>query len=585
METSEYVYHGTTQAGVKTLIPKPSEVLGGESAIFATDSYDVAVSFAIPWSDNDFIHGIHEGQMYMEEKVEGNFDRFFKDKPIYIYTLDGKAFQHDDRLGSYEVIASSVQPVIKTDHITDALAALRQTKIELRPFAKPIQRDVVPMDKRQYFIEACQAGCYRRKDWVLSAFSIVRKIPEGELYPYRIIHKEKDDGVYFVDPTNDNAITPIAGASRKEAIYKVSDRIILKPNDMANVDKEVETNYGNALINAIIFVYPFGKKIPFMTGKLKKDVLENLIASKLVQGVKPADGGDPNVIYTDEYCAHSDAVGSLAGFTQISCPAASKETMTIHPSVIKRRDELLLEYSAEQRRDPQIMAKIAKELTDLDRASHKGTKAEGFLIGSKDYDVARWKSLIMIGGEAMIDPSQRPADPITTSLDEGIPLEHMPQIVDSIRQGSYSRGKLTALGGVTVKLLFRLFQNSRVVGEDCGTHSGMQWKVNDRNYKKFAGLYLARLKGSKDEKYDRPLTLEETKGMIGSTILLRSPNGCIAEKPSYCKRCVGDALAANPNSLHTSVSDVGDRFMLTLMKAMHGKALRTARFDFRISMT
>lgn len=433
------------------------------------------------------------------------------------------------------------------------------------------------MNKRQYFLEAMQTESYCRKDWVIACFSVVRKMPESASYPYKIVHGKDDDFIYFIDPNNNNELTVIEESNKKTALFKFSDRLVLQPHDMRNVTTEIETNYGNAYANACMFIYAFGDKIPFMTGKLVPNKIEDLIASKLVKGMSKDFPYDANVIYTDEHQKFCDGVSMLGGFTQLCCPAGSKETMTIAPEVIAMRDKLLSECTPEQLRDPAKLAEITNILTTMDRASHKGTSAEGFLINGKSYDVSRMKSFIMVGAEAGMDDNLESINPILTSLKDGFAVESMPQTADSIRAASYSRGKLTALGGESVKYFYRIFQNTRIIEDDCGTKNGLQRAVYESNYKQFTGLYLV---GSKDV-----IDLPTAKGYIGSKILVRSPIACISGAPSFCKLCAGDRMASAPNSVHTSVADVGSTFMLVLMKKMHGKALKTARYNFRERVT
>jgi hypothetical protein len=81
------------------------------------------------------------------------------------------------------------------------------------------------------------------------------------------------------------------------------------------------------------------------------------------------------------------------------------------------------------------------------------------------------------------------------------------------------------------------------------------------------------------------LTEAMLKGMIGKKVKIRSPMLCKTAAPSFCARCVGDGFAANPTGLHIAISDVGSNFMYAFMQAVHGKALKTARYRFKHSIT
>lgn len=440
--------------------------------------------------------------------------------------------------------------------------------------------------KDQYFIEAMQSECYRHKEWVLSVFSVVRKMPDMEQpYPYRIVHRPDSDALWFVDPTS-GELTAIEGSNKKAPLFPSMGAISLDVKQLANVDRRVETTYGNAFLNAVMFVYPFGDKIPFMTGKLEAGKIENIITSRWREGLSTDFPDDKEGIYVDEYQKFADGVSSLAGYTQVNCPAASRETLTMSKAVIAERDRILAAPEEKAKlNNPVELANVEQRLTKMDRESHKGTDAEGFYIGKdKAYDITRKKTMIFFGAEAGFETDTTQINPVFKPLDEGLDLDALPNLIDNARSGSYNRGKMTALGGESVKYFYRIFQNSKIIMLDCGTSIGINWMVTKDNFKKFVGLYEALPVGTPSatvlEKTTGTITLDYAQSKVGSYMHVRSPMGCQAEAPSFCHHCSGDAMAANPTSLHTSIADVGSSFMLCFMKAMHGKALRTSRYKF-----
>ena len=79
------VYHGSPTPGIEELQPRPSRVLRGESAVFATPDRDLALSFLAPWRDDDFQQGYVNGQPYMREQYPGAFDKIYKGKTSIPY--------------------------------------------------------------------------------------------------------------------------------------------------------------------------------------------------------------------------------------------------------------------------------------------------------------------------------------------------------------------------------------------------------------------------------------------------------------------------------------------------------------------
>ena len=438
------------------------------------------------------------------------------------------------------------------------------------------------MDKREYFLKALRGDAYRRKHWILSVFTQTReaKPEDGIYYGYELAvnHEDpKDLTVSFYDPET-NSLVPIEGLKRGSQHYNVDERLEINPGEMVNVKTKVDTRYGNALINAIILVYPFGDKLDFLTGRIDGGKLEEILARRLIDNPeegKPVPHDKISVAELQKYC---EAMSSLAGISQICVPAASPKALTVDPGVLKRRDELLEEYK-DQLHDPAIIARIEKELVDLDKASFKGDPAEGFFIKAKNWDVTRKRSFIMVGVESGFGDTTRGVAPIKTSLREKWDVKNLPPMIDSLRAGSFNRGSQTALGGQAVKDFYRIFQNSVVAEPDCGTVRGMNWLITDENYKRFVGLYPL---GKADVK---PFDEETLKGLIGREIIIRSPMFCRTVAPSYCAKCVGDLLAMAPTGLPSAVSDIGSVFLNMFMKKMHGSALRTARYKPLESIT
>lgn len=445
------------------------------------------------------------------------------------------------------------------------------------------------MDRRDYFIEALQSNAFKYKEWILQLFSVTMRddAVSPNNYPYQIVFKPDDSTVYFRDPNNNGELSVIDGATDDEPICSFKDRITLNPFDLDNVSVLTETTYGNTLLNAMLLAYPFKNKIPFLTGKLRAAAFENAVSRLLAEYPPEGTERDPKRIYIDEYLVYANTAASLAGLSQLCTASGSAATCTISPDVIKLRDELLVQYK-DQLHDPAIVAMIEERLTRLDRERIKEAGADAFFLKDKSYDVVRKRVFIMVGAETGFADTRKGIEPITKSLEEGWDLDQLPAMVNNLRHGSFSRGAETALGGESVKNFYRIFQNTTVVEQDCGSNQGLQWTITESQYKWFIGLHqiLPNTEfGTVRSADETRLTEERLKGMIGKTIHIRSPRGCNTVEPSYCARCVGDTVALNPTGLHTTTSDVGSIFMSIFMGAMHGKALRTARYDFKSCIT
>jgi hypothetical protein len=369
--------------------------------------------------------------------------------------------------------------------------------------------------------------------------------------------------------------------------------------------------------------YPFGRKIPYLTGRISPGMLEKMVLPRLQDdptpsaqmvlnaanrlhdsGTKPitdqvneihmANGQPPMFdgpsvlslasnahptkapIYVKEYLVMADSAFYLAGFTQLWVPAATRKAMTAPPGILELKAKLLEQYK-DKLHDPAVIAKIDAELIAFDSAYLKGDDAEGFLIENKSRKVVRRKLFLMTGAEAGLDDGVD-VDLIPNSLSEGWDISKFPIMNDSLRAGSYNRGAETMLGGEAVKWLLRASSNMIVTSDDCHSTLGVPVLLSDENKKKYMGFSVVTDTGSEK-------LVDETIGTyLGKKVMIRSPMFCRLEKTDYCGVCVGPRLAVNPTALSSAVSEYGSKFMLLFMKKMHGTQLALAHMDYRTAI-
>lgn len=432
------------------------------------------------------------------------------------------------------------------------------------------------MFKRDYFLWALHNGLHLYKRWVLEAFAVFRPTPNHD---YALPLTIAPDGRYAViDAQADGGLQYIEDAMPGEPLFRPLEKLILNPGDLPNVYERVVTTYGNALVNQLILVYAFGGKIPYQAGLLKVGAIEKVIQDRWddtpteeeISHLPPLK----QPLRTIEYLRFNEAVGQLPGLSQLCVPSATRKTMTADPAMLKRRDELLAANKG-RLHDPVVLAEILKELTQMDRQWLKGDPGERFYIKDKSYDVVRLKVFIMQGistgfGEA--------GDLIPTSLDEAWDVSKLPAMINQLRDGSFGRGALTALGGVEVKFNNRIFQNSIVAEPDCGSKRGISVLMTKGNVRHYVGNYRV-VKG-----VSTVLTEEDLRGLIGQTIDVRSPLYCRTDGANFCGKCMGDRIAATPQALGSYAAAIGSLLMNVFMKLMHGKSLKTEELDLYPSL-
>lgn len=443
------------------------------------------------------------------------------------------------------------------------------------------------MNKRDFFLKAMTAGEYKRKSWVISAFSLVKEIPDAwksRPYPYRIV--QTPAGCFFIDPENDGKLSMIDDVLPGLPPFSFKDHLEITQDEVVNVwDGPVTTTYGNVLFNYTCLIYPFGNRVKFVTGRVNAGKLEQQILDRVIdrkEGEPTAKATGPGApLYTDEYIKFCEAMFHMAGYTQLCVPAKSAKEMVAPPGIKELRAQLM-EKNKDRLHDPSVIAAINKELIAYDMNYLKDDTAAGFLGPSagKSYGVVRSKLFLMHGMEMGFGGSTSKPALIQNSLSEGWDVEKFPSMMDSLRSGSYFRGAETMLGGEAVKWLLRASTNMAVVKEDCGTELGLPIQVDQKNLYKLPGFTAILGKGVTEKITD----LEVAGKYLGKKIMLRSPMFCKLDKTDYCATCVGVRLSVNPTALSAAISEYGSTFMLISMAKMHGTKLETHRMNYKTAL-
>lgn len=414
------------------------------------------------------------------------------------------------------------------------------------------------MDIYDYYCEALKAKMYRYRKWVFDAFSI--KKTYGMTGPYTI-HRDEDKGCYYsflpegdrVDLLNADISQPPVGWWKA---------VTVKPGDLPNVKENTKTTTGEMFINAAAFCYQFDDLVPYRAGKILPNDLHAVFKMLREKGL----------LTVEKLVAAITMIEQLPAYCDIAVPAASRETFTTHPKMREKRTELLAKYKG-RLDDPAVQAIIDKELVALDKEHIKGTTSEPFFIKDKQHNVIRKKTMMLYGSERNIDGTS--TDYIETSLGEGWQKKDIPSIANALRAGAYSRGNLTALGGVDVKRTQRNLTGAKITIEDCQSKEGLTIKITEANYKLFLGFRRV-------DKPQEPLSLDMLKSLISKTVTLRTIGHCKVKPNNCCEYCAGDVIKARKNALAMEASNIGSASMDAMMQATHGKAVKTNYFDLAL---
>lgn len=255
--------------------------------------------------------------------------------------------------------------------------------------------------------------------------------------------------------------------------------------------------------------------------------------------------------------------------SELFVPSFSRKALTSNPDILKRKYELFEIYK-DQLHDPIIMTKIEDELIAMDRAYLAGDDSLNYYKDKKTFDIHR-KMMYITGGIVESFGSKGNYEFLTNSLEEGLNPRDFPKIANEIRRGIHGRGTETAKGGENTKFVIRVFQNTRIVEDDCRTSRAIEVVMNRDNMNDYldrsiviSGKLVILTKDNIEQYLDKP-------------VRMRSPMIC-ESKNGFCYTCMGEKFRVLQQEYLTMLFvTISSTFMMVPMKAMHGTKVSTRK--------
>jgi hypothetical protein len=402
----------------------------------------------------------------------------------------------------------------------------------MNPLHKYILEHLPLLLNRDYLIDIFTES---EKLEVVETLDNVFEVPaefEGHIYPGKLCTNKGilysilalDDRVK--DKPTRITIQRIEGDPSKRLVTP-QDPITIIANQIANYqgNTPLETTIGRLFLNYTVLVDPFQDAIPYLNTIWKVSAIEDQIVALLLD----------NKITPQQVKQYIKNVYWVGQFTELSVPVFSEKALTTSPEVLKRKKELFEEHKeAIANHDPVVFAKIENELIELDKEWLKGDPSMGFfgLNPASSFGNHRKRMFITVGvAEAFGHPGHYDITP--NSLTEGWTQNSFTNIANEIRAGSYSRGIETAKGGEESNFIMRVFQNTKISEDDCGTTKYTIVSLT----KDDASTYLYRWIYENGELVS--ITPENISKFIDKTVSMRSPQYC-KSNPGYCFKCAGD---------------------------------------------
>ena len=340
----------------------------------------------------------------------------------------------------------------------------------------------------------------------------------------------------------------------------LSTGIILKAGDVKNLDVEVETTIGRAIVNRILKIDPFGNRYkfdnkPFNINKFIDEVTVSLMSGDVtpVQMAKLID----NAIWLTRF---ADMVLPSLSERIIVTP---KHTKALRESLVKENQEMI------DNGDVAFVGKLDLVTKDM---INELKDDPSFMLYSLGKPSAGNNLKQMIG-------SFSPIYDVTTgkycypkgNLMEGLCPEDYNLWANMNISGTYDRAVDTQDGGSIVKSLYGSMHaiNAGPDGSDCGSTMYKTIFLNDSNIKMYMWNYL--VEGSRLIL----LTPDNAKMYLGKKVSFRSALFCKYDsKFEICNKCCGEVpYRTNLRSIGSLTARVGFNFVKLSLKSFHDNTI------------
>lgn len=408
------------------------------------------------------------------------------------------------------------------------------------------------MKLKDYFFLCMKNEMYINREWILATFAIIPRDRDDQR-PFMPVFKDKE---CFMR-TEDGGLEKLTDFKHMQPLFHLTKQVEVITEDFPFFDEDQISSYGNLVIGMCIFVWALKQKIPFANSpKPITSQIDDIVSQAIRDKVLDIE---------NDYKNYIKALDFVTVFADFITPVGSEKMFLPNKKVLALRDKLVKQY-ADQLSDPAVAAFVEGEITKLDTELLAGDPAMGFL-NKKMINTVRKKIHYVQGVSASLkDPSK--VDFGKSSLTEGVTVEDLPTAINSLRSGSYSRGKQTAIGGVFTKQLQRSFGNANIGSEDCGTKIGIPIELYPYNKKFFEGRY--------DAKTGKLINYE-----VGKTIYMRDPGTCQEPDGNICQKCLGDRVGKSGMNLGSLTISFSGAILDKYLSAFHSTDLELQRLNLK----
>ncbi|ARV76755.1 putative RNA polymerase beta subunit [Pseudomonas phage Phabio] len=440
------------------------------------------------------------------------------------------------------------------------------------------------MKLRDFFLLGVKAGMGRKRAWMNLLFNVVYESNLKRPIMYQP-HIENDE-MYFYMPDSNEKIY-IEDYIPGRAPLHFLDEFILKAGDLSNYPEgpDIRTTYGNVFTNQMCLIETVGNAFPFQTGVFPAAKLGGLILENAVDNREDGDTTtfhpEPGKFYIWQYTKFCEYCMALPGYADGLVTSTTRASLQGNDDWFAVRDKWIKD-NHDRLTDPAAVAELSVIADKMDDEYLKDDESFLYYKSKKKLAGCRRKLHYFFGGESPFSDGTT-VELIAKSLEEGLDMDKLPVMNNSLRFGSYNRGSQTALGGESTKTIYRMVGTIRIVEHDCKTWLGTPVMVTKFNGKGFIGYTYI------EDGHNILITKDNLNDIMGRKVNLRGPmtcktgrdpsSGLIGTGRNICAVCAGSDLAENPHAVPAATAGVGGRFLSVFMSKMHSSTLTTVKWD------
>ena len=341
--------------------------------------------------------------------------------------------------------------------------------------------------------------------------------------------------------------------------------IKLPSGSFPNVKKDIDTQVGNVVINILCLLHPFYDRINFIEGQFSASKIESFINPQFVDIGK--DGITQPMV--EKYAIAVRMLMSIAG---IITAAATRKNTVPPPGVEAFKKELAKNLDLTKSLD---QSRYTAALLKYDAEWLKDDPTLGILLSGKVRDKARLKLYMSFASESTFGPPGTTTEYVTQALNSGIPTtkKEFAALFSAARAASFSRGKLTAIGGVLAKLLARIVADVSILDTDCGTTKYLPVFITPASTP-MIGRYAV------IDNREVLVTKDVLVANSGKFINFRSPGYCKSEETSFCRHCAGEMMYNLRESVRLASQDLGGTVLSFFLSMFHGLNREPTKLEF-----